>query len=57
MSAHKRPLPFGDRVLARARSSPELVQRDAGFMLYIMLRAIVLASGGTPWGFHRQGWL
>ncbi len=37
LSAHKLPLPFADRVMARARRSPELVQLDSAFMLYIIL--------------------
>jgi len=35
--AHKQPLPFADHLLARARSSPELVMLDAAFMLYVVL--------------------
>lgn len=34
---HKQPLPFRDRVMARARHSPELVQLDSAFMLYLIL--------------------
>ncbi len=37
VSAHKQPLPFADHLLARARSSPELVTLDAAFMLYVVL--------------------
>jgi len=36
-SVHKRPLPFAESALARARSSPELVRLDSAFMLYILL--------------------
>ena len=41
VSAHKLPLPFGERVLARARQSPELVQLDSVFMLYILLDELI----------------
>ncbi len=34
---HKQPLPFRDRVMARASHSPELVQLDSAFMLYLIL--------------------
>ena len=37
VSAHKAPLPFADHLRARAIGSPELVQLDAAFMLYIAL--------------------
>ncbi len=37
VSAHKQPLPFGDHLLTRARTSPELVLLDAAFMLYVIL--------------------
>lgn len=37
VSAHKQALPFGETVLARARQSPELVQLDTAFMLYVIL--------------------
>ena len=37
VSAHRPPVPFADRVQLRARQSPELVQLDAAFMLYIIL--------------------
>lgn len=37
VSFHKQPLPFDERVMARARHNPELVRMDAAFMLYIML--------------------
>lgn len=37
VSAHKQPLPFGEHLLTRARTSPELVLLDAAFMLYLML--------------------
>jgi len=35
--AHRPPVPFAKRILLRARQSPELVQLDAAFMLYIIL--------------------
>jgi magnesium transporter len=34
---HKAPLPFEERVLARAWNSPDLVRLDSAFMLYIVL--------------------
>jgi magnesium transporter len=37
VSVHKTPLPFADRLQARVLSSPNLVQFDAPFMLYIVL--------------------
>ena len=37
VSAHKQPLPFGEHLLTRARTSPELVLLDAAFMLYLIL--------------------
>jgi len=37
VSAHKLPLPFSDRIMARAAHSPEVVQHDSAFMLYIIL--------------------
>jgi magnesium transporter len=37
VSAHQRPLPFADRLLARARRSPELVPLEAAFLLYLVL--------------------
>jgi magnesium transporter len=41
VSAHKLPLPFSERVLARARQSPDLVQLDSVFMLYILLDELI----------------
>jgi len=37
VSAHKAPLPFAEHLRARATGSPELVQLDAAFMIYIAL--------------------
>ena len=37
VSAHKRPLPFLEGALARARRNPELLHRSPAFMLYILL--------------------
>ncbi|HEX8918051.1 MAG TPA: magnesium transporter CorA family protein [Chloroflexota bacterium] len=37
VSAHKVELPFGTRIMARASHSPELVQHDSAFMLFILL--------------------
>jgi magnesium transporter len=41
VSAHKRPLPFADHLLTRARTSPELIALDADFMLYIILDEVL----------------
>lgn len=41
LSVHKRPLPFAERILARARQSPELVRLDSAFMLYIVLDQLI----------------
>jgi magnesium transporter len=41
LSAHKVPLPFVDRILSRARRSPELVRLDSVFMLYIVLDELI----------------
>ncbi len=41
VSAHKQPLPFAAHLLARARSSPELVTLDAAFMLYVVLDEVL----------------
>jgi magnesium transporter len=37
VSAHKQPLPFYTAVFDRARTDPDLVRLDSGFMLYIVL--------------------
>jgi magnesium transporter len=37
VSAHKLALPFADRLASRARQSPELVQLDSAYMLYLIL--------------------
>ncbi len=37
VTAHKQQLPFADRIMARSRHSPELVQLDSAFMLYLIL--------------------
>ncbi len=37
VSAHKIPLPFTKKIMERARQSPELVELDSAFMLYIIL--------------------
>ncbi len=37
VSAHARPLPFADRVQARAQHDSALLRRDAPYLLYIML--------------------
>lgn len=37
LSAHKRSLPFVDRIMSRAVHNPGVVEHDAAFMLYIIL--------------------
>lgn len=37
VSAHRHPLPFADRILARARQSTELPRLDAAYLLYVVL--------------------
>lgn len=37
VSAHKTALPFGDHILARAQQSPQLLDQDSAFMLYVIL--------------------
>lgn len=37
VSAHKIPLPFIKKIMERARQSPELVELDSVFMLYLIL--------------------
>lgn len=37
VSAHKEPLPFADRALARARQSSDLPRLDAAYLLYVLL--------------------
>ena len=37
LSAHRQPLPFGERVLARARQSAERPRLDAAYLLYVVL--------------------
>lgn len=37
LSAHKRPLPMRERILARAASNPDLLEDDSACMLYIVL--------------------
>lgn len=41
VSAHKQPLPFSETVTARASTSPELVQLDSAFMLFIILDELI----------------
>lgn len=41
VSAHKQPLPFSERILARARQNPKLLDQDAIFLLYIFLDELV----------------
>lgn len=41
VSAHKLPLPFDERILTRAWHSPDLVQLDSAYMLYIVLDELI----------------
>jgi magnesium transporter len=41
VSAHRLPLPFSDRVLARASQSPDLPRLDAAYLLYAVLDELV----------------
>lgn len=41
LSAHKHELPFGEEIANRAVLSPELVQLDAAYMLFIILDELV----------------
>ncbi|HZS00577.1 MAG TPA: magnesium transporter CorA family protein [Chloroflexota bacterium] len=46
VSAHKRPLPFMERVLTRARQRPELASLDSAFMLYLLLDELLAYGEG-----------
>jgi len=37
LSAHKRDLPFSNRIIARTQQTPDLVQSDPAFLLYLFL--------------------
>jgi magnesium transporter len=54
VSAHKLPLPFGDRLLARARRSPELVPLDSAFMLYLVLDELLAYYEGLGEGVEDE---
>ena len=41
VSAHQMPLPFIDPITVRTRQSPELVELDSAFMLYIILEELL----------------
>jgi magnesium transporter len=41
VSAHKRPLPFFDRALARAQQDPDLLEADSAFLLAILLDELI----------------
>lgn len=41
VSVHERPLPFDQRILARARQDPTLLAQDTIFLLYIVLDELV----------------
>jgi magnesium transporter len=41
VSAQKQPLPFGERILARASENPTLLNEDAIYLLYIFLDELV----------------
>lgn len=54
VSVHKKPLPFGDRVLARARQRPELASLDSAFMLYIVLDELLAYGEGLSEGLENE---
>jgi magnesium transporter len=37
LSAHRQPLPFAERIMARSDGNPDLVRLDSAYMLYIIL--------------------
>ena len=54
VSAHKRPLRFMARVLARARQRPELASLDAAFMLYLVLDELLAYGEGLSEGLENE---
>ncbi len=46
VSAHTQPLPFADRVQARARQDAALLRRDAAYLLYIVLDELLAYHAG-----------
>jgi magnesium transporter len=54
VSAHKQPLPFFDRVMARAGQNPELMQQDSAFLLYIILDELLDYYEGLVEGMDDQ---
>jgi magnesium transporter len=54
VSAHKQPLPFFDRVMARAGQNPELMQQDSAFLLYIILDELLGYYEGLVEGMNDQ---
>jgi magnesium transporter len=54
VSAHKQPLPFFDRVMARARQNPGLMQQDSAFLLYIILDELLDYYEGLVEGMNDQ---
>jgi magnesium transporter len=54
VSAHKQPLPFFDRVMARAGQSPGLMQQDSSFLLYIILDELLDYYEGLVEGMNDQ---
>lgn len=41
VSAHKQALPFAEQILVRAQTSPQLLQLDSVFMLYLILDELI----------------
>ncbi|HET7034389.1 MAG TPA: magnesium transporter CorA family protein [Thermomicrobiaceae bacterium] len=54
VSAHKRPLPFMERVLARSRRRPELASLDSAFMLYLVLDELLAYGEGLSEGLENE---
>jgi magnesium transporter len=54
VGAHKRPLPFHDRAMARAEQNPGLMQEDSSFLLYIVLDELLDYYEGLVEGMNDQ---
>lgn len=54
VSTHKRPLPFMERVLARAGQRPELASLDAAFMLYLVLDELLAYGEALSEGLENE---
>jgi magnesium transporter len=54
VSAHKRPLPFGERVLARASQNPALLALDSSFLLSILFDEVLAHSEDLTEGLEDE---